>query len=562
MSKLSLITFFLFTTVLYSQTYDWANSFGGSWQDFGNEIVVDNEGNSIVVGHFNNTVDFDPGNGTYNLTSSGASDIFILKLDTEGGLVWAKSIGGVTAESAKSSTVDDFGDILITGYFYDTVDFDPGPNTYSLTSNGMQDIFILKLSNEGNFLWAKSMGATNGSDIGNSIKTDIMGNVLVTGQFEETVDFDPSANIFNLSSIGNSDIFILKLDVEGNFSWAKNIGSSSSDYGHTIDIGSENFIYISGYFNDQMDFDPGPGVFEITPFGSYDAFILKLDLSGNFIWGKNFGGENSNTNSRSISIDLFNNVYTVGEFSQTVDFDPSPNQYNLTAEGASDTYISKLDENGNFQWALRIGGLFIDRARSVVNDIDGFIYIAGEFNHTVDFNPGTDIYNLTSAGDLDVYIMKLNSNGDFIWAVQMGGIETDICNSLERDLEGNIYTTGFFSGVADFDPGTSTSTLTSNGNFDIFISKISDDTFLGNNENKYNNEILIFPNPTQSYIYVNSKNFEINEIQIIDTTGKIIFNEKNTNNLNKLNFSFYPTGIYFVKISTDKVIKTFKVLRK
>ena len=158
--------------------FEWAKAFGSSNFDKGNSITVDASGNIYNTGLFSGTVDFDPGAGIFNLTSAvGGTDVFIQKLDPSGNFIWAKAFGGTSTDQGNSITVDVFGNIYTTGFFSDTVDFDPGAGTFNLTSAGNHDVFIQKLDASGSFLWAKAFGSSS-NDFGLSITADAFGNAL------------------------------------------------------------------------------------------------------------------------------------------------------------------------------------------------------------------------------------------------------------------------------------------------------------------------------------------------------------------------------------------------
>ncbi len=318
----------------------WAKQLGGIGIEIGYSISLDASGNVYTTGFFSGTVDFDPGSGVFNLDTVGGDDLFISKLDSSGNFVWAKTIGGIGKELGSFISLDSFGNIFITGDFENTVDFDPSAGIFNLTSSGDRDIFILKLDALGNLVWVKQMGATD-SDRGRSLSIDAFGNVYTTGSFSETVDFDPSAGTFNLTSAGGFDIFISKLDNAGNFVWAKKMGGTNSDQSTSIMLDNIGNIYTTGGFRGTADFDPSAGTFNFTSLGSIDIFISKLDATGNFVWAKQLGGV-SEDNGFSISLDASANVYTTGSFRETVDFDPGLGVFNLISEGLNDIFISKL----------------------------------------------------------------------------------------------------------------------------------------------------------------------------------------------------------------------------
>jgi hypothetical protein len=459
--------------ITYAQNFQWAKAMGGIDSNYGTSIAVDAGGNVYTTGEFFGLTDFDPGAGTYNLFPAGSSDIFISKLDANGNFLWAISMGGTSSTvTSYSIAVDAGGNVYTTGDFWGTVDFDPGPGTYNLTSVGFySDIFVSKLNANGNFMWAKRMGGFFWNT-GTSIAVDASGNVYTTGGFNETVDFDPGSGTYNLTSVGDQDIFISKLDASGNFIWAKSMGGASNDWASSIAVDAVENVYTTGVFNGTVDFDPGPGTYNVTSAGGIDIFISKLDANGNFLWAKRLGG-NVDDGGNSIAVDAGGNVYTTGYFGVIADFDPGPGTYNLTSAGDDDIFISKLDTNGNFLWAKSMGGTSWDRGNSIALDAGGNVYTTGEFQGTADFDPGTGTFNLTSVGSWDIFILKLDTSGNYIWAGRMGGTSFERSNSIAVDAGGNVYTTGEFHGTADFDPGTGTFNLTAAGSGDIFVHKMS-----------------------------------------------------------------------------------------
>jgi Ca2+-binding RTX toxin-like protein len=362
-----------------------------------------------------------------------------------GEFAWVKQLGGTAYNYGYSITLDSTSNVYTTGSFYGTADFDPGPGIFEMTSVGLYNSFISKLDADGNFLWAKQLGAGDGQ----SITLDSVGNVYTTGRFIGTADFDPGPGIFEITSVGIYDSFISKLDANGNFLWAKQLGGTDDDYGQSITLDSVGNVYTTGYFNGTADFDPGPGIFNLTSAGGQEGFIFKLDANGNFLWAKQVGGI-SYDSGQSITLDSAGNVYTIGYFNGTADFDPGPGIFNLTSAGGQDSFISKLDADGNFLWAKQLGGTinYSGYSRSSITlDSVGNIYTTGSFYGTADFDPGSSIFNLTSAGGPDSFISKLDADGNFLWAKQLGGTGSDHGNGITLDSAGNVYTTGVFNGT-------------------------------------------------------------------------------------------------------------------
>ncbi len=322
-----------------------------------------------------------------------------------------------------------------------------------------------------NFQWANKIGGIY-SEIGKAIATDAGGNVYTTGNFQGSVDFDPGTGTFSLTGFGNEDIFVSKLDASGNFVWAKQIGGTTYESGVSIALDPSGNIYTTGYFDGTADFDPGPGVFNLSSAGSYDIFISKLDASGNFVWAKSIGS-GAVDYSRSIVIDGIGNIFSTGYFTGSVDFDPNSGVFNLTSNGNYDVYVFKLDAAGNFIWAKNMGGPNNDVGHAISLDGSGNAYTTGYFSTTADFDPGASSFNLTCAGTTDVFVSKLDASGNFIWAKGLGGANSEIGTSIAVDAIGNVYTTGIFKGTADFDPGSGVFNIVSSvGSDNIFISKL------------------------------------------------------------------------------------------
>lgn len=286
----------------------------------------------IVCGTFTGTVDFDTGPAIFNLnTTGGIPGTFITKLTKNGDFIWAEKLGRVNNESSSIKIndikCDALGNILSTGSFAGNCDFDPGPNTYYLSNKGEEDVFISKLDKNGNFIFAKSAGVSNpiyasGSrTTGYGIASDKLGNIYVSGTFYgPQVDFDPGQAIYILTSAGFLDEFLVKLNSEGIFVWAKSIGGANYDYNKDLCVDSNNNVYVMGFHEGLVDFDPGSAI--DNQYCYEHIAIVKLDENGSFVYVAKFSGTNGGTNSRQIVIDNNKNLYTTGNFTGEVDFDP------------------------------------------------------------------------------------------------------------------------------------------------------------------------------------------------------------------------------------------------
>tara|TARA_Y100000589_G_C27196601_1_gene647121 strand:- start:5540 stop:7588 length:2049 start_codon:yes stop_codon:yes gene_type:complete len=332
--------------------------------------------------------------------------------------------------------------------------------------NGLFNVFITQ-----EYHWCNSIGSYS-VEHANAVVSDQNNNVYVTGSFRNTIDIDPGLSSSVITSNGESDIYIQKFNSNGNLEWAKTIGGSNFDYGKDIAIDNSGNVYITGVFKGTVDFNPGSGTENKTSNGQYDAFVLKLDMNGDFGWCYSFGGSNFDYGN-AISVDSFGNVWIAGSFRSTVDFNDGAGTSSKTSAGGEDIYVLKLNFLGNFSSVNTMGGSDNDVATSLSIDNFGFVYITGTFEGTADFNPTNSVTNLTSNGNEDIFIEKLNFSGNMIFTKSIGGNGNDGATDIETDSYGNVYLTGYFSETVDFDPNNGSYNLSSIGYEDVYTLKLS-----------------------------------------------------------------------------------------
>jgi len=317
--------------------------------------------------------------------------------------------------------------------------------------------------------WARTWGGVD-DDIGFGVAIDGSGNAYVTGQFMDTVDFDPGPGVDEHTSNGHNDIFLSKFDSNGEFLWARTWGGSFNDLGWGVAIDGSGNAYITGDFMGTVDFDPGPGADEHSYNGVYDIFLSKFDSNGEFQWARTWGGDYDDYGN-GVAIDGSGNSYITGLFWGTVDFDPGPGVDEHKSYGDSDIFLSKFDSNGEFQWARTWGGYDRATAYGVAIDGSGNAYITGYFEGTADFDPGPGVDEHPSNGVYDIFLTKFNSNGEFQWARTWGAYNWDMGYGVAIDGSDNPYVTGYFMETVDFDTGPGVKEYASNGLADIFLSK-------------------------------------------------------------------------------------------
>jgi hypothetical protein len=556
----------------------WGKSFGAYANDIAYSMALDASANIYLTGYFTGTVDFDPGAGTFNMTSYGLSDIYVLKLDANGNFLWAKQMGGNGDDEAHALALDNAGNIYTCGYFNNTADFDPGASTYTFTAAGQGDIFVSKLDNNGNFIWAKQMGSID-NEVPYGLAVDAAQNVYTTGNFFMSCDFDPGPATFNLSIAGNG-AFISKLDMSGNFVWAKALSGSSST-GRCIKTDNAGNVYSTGYFESVCDFDPGAGTYTLapSPLNQGDIFVWKLDATGNFVW-VNAMGSTAYDIGTSLVLDAAQDIYVTGYFEGTVDFDPGVGTHTLTSAGSQDIFISKFNSLGNLVWAYNIGDVGSDKGAAINVDASNNIYTTGSFSGLVDVDPSNTSYTLTSTGPDDVYFHKMsqcvvpaapaNTTPTLNLLICQGNTTT-----LSATGSGTISwyssqssTTALGSGTSFVTPtltaGTYTyyseaTTCTTSVNRTAVVFTVSACTRVSNVPMP--NNVNLYPNPVSDILHISLDGHEACEVKIYNALGQLTFQKNTIDQHTKLDLSHLQKGIYFVELRTDTGCFTKKMIK-
>ncbi len=259
--------------------------------------------------------------------------------------------------------------------------------------------------------------------------------------------------------------------------WMHLIGSSHAEHpGRVVTDGCGN-VYATGWFHDPVDLDPGPGVHMAVSNGDFDVYLIKFNPNGTFEWALTFGG-NGFEDVLGLTVEQGNSescgaVFLAGSFNQSVDFDPSPSTAIKSSNGLSDAYVLKIDESGNFDWVQTFGGQYSDFSRYLSMDKFGNLLVAGAFQGTADFNPGTGTDWRTSSGNDDGFLVKLQPDGQLDWVNTVGGSEFDRYTASAADPQGNVYAIGSFQDVVDLDPGNAILSTSSAGQRDFFLQKFN-----------------------------------------------------------------------------------------
>ncbi len=423
----------------------YALNVGGTADEIVHGMAQDAAGNIYMAGSFQGTVDFDPGAGSSPLTSAGANDVFVAKYDSNGALLWARQAGGAGTDVATDVVIDNSGNAIVSGSFSQTSSFG-GTN---LTSAGSTDAFVWKINPAGATQWARGLGGT-GLDEATGVAVTAAGDVVATGAFTGTVDFDPGAGIQNQNSLGSTDAFVLRLTSAGNFSWVRRTGGTAADRGERVDITPAGDITTTGSFNGTVDFNPGTGTNNLTSSGNADGFVQQLTATGNYRWAQAFGNTATSDRGNDVTSDALNNVL-------------------VTGVSNGDVFVRSISPTGTTNWTRNIGGVSTDVGEAITVAADGTILVAGSFRSTVNFGGG----DRTSLGGADAFVLSLTPQGTYAAVSTFGGAQDEAAFTVLGKNADSTLVAGTFRGTTAFDVGSTTVSLTSNGGSDIFLAKLA-----------------------------------------------------------------------------------------
>ncbi len=416
----------------------WVKHFVSDNEAIIHSIVADSSDGIFLCGAFQGKLDCNPGPGSFPLNSLSLNS-FIIKLDTLGDFYWAKSINNTGGDVIlNASLIDHSQNLLFTGsYSGGTPDMNPGLPVYTLGSScSGTESFTLKLDHDGNFIWAKSAGQLCSNIVILDLATDSKSNVYLSGAYFGSKDFDPGIAVYSLPSGGSYDLFVSKLDSNGNFIQAIGLGSTRTEEAKGISIDKADNIYITGLFTDKTDFDPSLDTLFLSPtgFSSNNIFVAKYNSSLSLKWAKSFSNPPTSGSGYGygfkLACDNDCHVNTMGLFNGNLDFNPGVDTAILRTKVES-IFISRLDSSGKFIWAGQLNGTSNFLSGGILSDDDNNVYTFGGFSGRTDFNPSVDSVNIIPVGD-DGFLHKLSICKPFD--------TTDIIACRVFSLDGKSYT--------------------------------------------------------------------------------------------------------------------------
>ena len=400
---------------------EWSFGIGGiaggpGVDDEGQAIQVSESGQVCVAGYFQGTADFDPSSeGVFELTSAGFRDAFVACYTSEGLFEWAKAFGGTGDDLGFELVVSD-EQVSFTGLFRESATVRPaGATSIELTSTGQEDGFVVQFGSDGEPVWGMGYGGSS-VDSGKDLGIDAAGNLYMLGEFSGDVDFDPSANELVLSSVNRSlDIVLASYTSEGAFRWAIPFGSGQADGANGLAVDPQGRSYITGHFIGIVDFDPGEEEASLTSSGARDGYVARYLDGGEFDWVFQMGS--GFAEGTDIVVNPSGYLGVVGVFSG--DVFPSPSTpLRLTSEGEQDVLVASYTTDGGLRWAGNIGGPFTEFGRGIALSPGNSVFVTGNFENAVDFDPGDNVVQRSSQGEQDGFLVQYNMAGALTVSVE------------------------------------------------------------------------------------------------------------------------------------------------
>jgi hypothetical protein len=467
---LFIILFFTFSTQAQLPVNTWAHTAGYSGTDEAYTVKAD--GTDLYIGGtFADTIDLDPGPDTALFI--GNEDAYLAKYNARGEYQWAFTLNGTGTEKIITVTIDAAHLVYIAGTFAGTVDFDPSSAISTLTSTGTLSSFFATYDRNGNLLFVKGL-TSDGAVTIKGLSLDANNNIYVAGSYSGNADFDPSDAVAGRATANSQpDVFAARYQADGTYQWVITFGDTTyGDEANAIKADAAGNIYVTGYFANYIDFDPGVAEHKLISGRGSNPFIAKYDLNGNYVWAMCFTA-NSSSYGYAVEVDARGYVYTAGQFYGTIDLDPGDPYLPVT--GDANTYFCCLTPNGQLSWGKAITSpdalvqpniLHIDSGQNIyIGGYCGFV----NYNTTVDFNSsgGGALFH---PYNYNGFVAKYSSAGTYQWAGLLNGGASSVW-SISSNQSTELYLAGTANyGLIDYD-------LTANMNYlggnpiDLFLSR-------------------------------------------------------------------------------------------
>ncbi|MBD3724642.1 MAG: T9SS type A sorting domain-containing protein [Flavobacteriaceae bacterium] len=593
MKRILLITIFAFLGAnVEAQTFDWVRTTGSANDESASKIATDAVGNIYTMGSYTGTLDINPFSGTLNVTAVGGTDIYIQKFDALGNFINGISVGGPGNETPVDILIDNNGFLTISGTFQQFIDLDPSSatNGHAVYNFGSSTDFFIAKYDDLAYAYSRAIGGA-GDDIVNAMDVDSNNNLVLTGVYRQTVDFNPDVNVANsLTTTAGGEAYVLKLNGNLDYVWVKSFATNDAvgNNGNALAIDNNDNIVIGGEFKGTSDFDPNAGTQSATSNPNYRAgYITKLSSSGIFLWYRTVNTTNTpaqfwtynntpDTWIKDLVINSTNDIIIVGAFKgRNVNFD-FPN-----TETGSNTIASNYDTinpstafynyiTTGYKWVLNSSGSFVNVARyisdfdsayavsvnSVAIDGNDSYYITGNYRWRL--YAGSSLLSATTVSTDDIFVLKYTSNNALNWLRDFGGVGTETVNDIKVS-NGKLLLTGGFAGTCNFDTNSGTQNVTSQGALDNYLLSLNETSLLSNSSFE-DIDFSMYPNPVSSTLSLKTK---LNDFiyTIYSIEGKIVKQGNSNMSETSVDVSNFNSGIYLVELESEGSKSIQKIIK-
>jgi hypothetical protein len=544
-----LLTFYLVAaSPVNAQVAYIADIKGSAWDRVG-DMALDSQGNTILVGNFAGTCDLDPGPGIVNLWSLGSYDGFVAKYDTNGALLWAGKVSGGGDQRVFTVVCDSADNIYIGGWFESVADMDPGTGTLSFLSAGEFDGFFAKLDPAGQLLWANQLPNTGRSFVSDMDISASTGDLIITGCFADTVDMDPSANTYSLSTdlLGafyeKNTHFLARYTNSGALLWAQRLGGAHEGpvvSVHDDGLGNEVINWGTVGEDDDItttDLDPGSGFVHPTDQGALPPAewigIAQFDESGNYQWSHfmrtHRGTDGYTPDLLGLVTDAWGDIVIVGGFNDPFSAYPN-NAVSMAPFGVTnnDGYMIKLSASGSLIWEKHMGNGASGESETLVDiaiDATGNYWVTGIFAMGAEMDSDALGHTIGSNGELDIAVIGFDPSGSYLWHGTVGGDWYDSSPQLCA-LGGDLVLSGSYgtyTGTADLDISAGVQSFTAVDIYDAFITRFTPSFSTGITQTSapLTLGLIAFPVPATKEIAVNGLSAG-SPVRVFDAHGRMV----------------------------------------
>jgi len=560
MKKLLLLILTVISIDISAQTVEWVNTLGGAGDDEGHKCAVDASGNFLFTGTFSEKMDW----GEDSIVSTGNRDMFLIKTDKNGNVLWGKMAGGDYNQTTlgKAVATDANNNVYVGGTFSDTLKI--GAQQFvaeNEVDKTVTDCFVAKYSEQGDLQWVKIFSGIAGDVIE---EMNIRDNQLViAGSYKESINIlgttftsdDPNVQ-------ANYNPFIASLNLDGELNWVDKVNSTNGTC-RAFDIDNEGNINILLEAKGSIVIkNVGTGTqYPLKQSNAMqDNYIVKLKGDdGSLLWGNRLGSA-SYMMGYAVETDGDNNVYCGGLFQGELKLESLDGNYQkVNAVNKFDYYICKYSTDGNLLLVDAQGGSSIEGALDMIVNSNGSLYVAGYF-----LKPETTFHGETFTCDdgNEALLVKYDNTGEYSWAKQTSTTKNSgYIYSMEMASKDSLILLGHFKGDGTFFDGITYSTPDTLK--DVWFALMADpesETTGINNLNDKNSNLLIYPVPANNYLYIKSQEYSdpIQSINIYNIIGEKVY--ENNSGDNELEISNIPSGVYFVQVKSKYKQKTKQIL--